>query len=336
MAKRSGKKAGQGGKRGKGRLLSVLFLLLLLAGSLGAAGYFIFLRSPGSEVAADSKPAKTNQHYQPPIPLRAGQPGQSAHPLPGQEPPLPMPRERDLPSDPPAENSPAQDVGPPAEHAGKPRLAIVVDDMGLRDEAGKEMLALDLVLSFSFLPFSPFGEAQQKTARGKGRDILLHLPLEPKDRKWDPGPGTLLASMDATTIQSRFTEALNSVPGAVGVNNHMGSRFTADRVAMEQLLAVLKQKQLFFLDSLTTPESVGPRLATAMGIPFAKRTVFLDNQQDQAAIASQIGVLIERAKSEGEAIGICHPHPATIAALRDQGDRLRDQTVLVGVSRLVH
>jgi len=220
--------------------------------------------------------------------------------------------------------------------ASKPRIAIIVDDMGYRHDIGKDLLSLDLPLSFAFLPFAPYNEQLLALVQAKGRDILLHLPLEAADRKWDPGPGKLTTAMDAAMLAAELRKNLQTVPQAIGVNNHMGSRFTADPAAMRSLLEAVRDLNLFFVDSLTSPASTAYTLAGQMGIKTERRNVFLDNELMPEKIIDQLKTLVTHAKKHGQAIGICHPHPATVVALRRYQEELLAQAHVVGIQQLVH
>jgi len=157
-----------------------------------------------------------------------------------------------------------------------------------------------------------------------GFEILLHLPMEPLGgHANDPGPGALLAAMPPALIRAVLREDLASVPGAVGVNNHMGSRFTADARALEPLMTELETLGLFFLDSRTTPRSQAFAAAQRHGVPAAQRTVFLDDTEDPQLIRAQVEKLLRLARERGSAIGIGHPHPATIEVLAGMRERLR-------------
>ncbi|MDP2757104.1 MAG: divergent polysaccharide deacetylase family protein [Desulfurivibrionaceae bacterium] len=314
MAKGSPKKpARKGAKKKNGRRFGLFCLFLFVAATLVAGFYFMALY-PGS--APD-----------PATPTLSGQakkklPARETDALPGtlyEEPSLPG-------------------QAPPAAKtlAGKPLVAIVIDDMGDRQNTGRTLIALDLPLSFAFLPFTPFSEELQKEARAKGRDILLHLPLEPVDSKANPGRGALTTAMDPETMQSRFREALQTIPTAVGISNHMGSRFTADPKAMRTLLPLVRARDLFFLDSVTGANSVAYDLAREMGVKTVRRTVFLDNDQNPDKIQAQLELLLRLAGEHGQAVGIGHPYPATLEALRRHQTQLRTRAEMVGVSRLVH
>jgi len=223
-------------------------------------------------------------------------------------------------------------LSPPAPADDRPRVIIIVDDMGYRLESGRAMLDLDLVLSFSFLPGAPHTAELVRLAQDQGRDIMLHLPLEPLDPKWNLGPGGLFTSMDQERIAELFAADLAQVP-AIGVNNHMGSRFTADEAAMRRLFPLLKRSNLFFLDSLTSPASIATRLGKELGVTVYRRDLFLDNQRDPSVIAGELDRLVLIARRHGRAIGLCHPYPETVKAL--QGWRPPGDVRLDGIRSLV-
>lgn len=218
----------------------------------------------------------------------------------------------------------------------KARIAIVIDDMGYHNNVARQLLALDLDLSFAFLPYGPHTDSHLSLAAKKGRDILLHLPMEPRDSKWNPGKGTLLTSMNGKKIAQTISNNLSAVPSAIGVNNHMGSHFTEVKPAMQACLQVLKPKNLFFLDSLTTANSKGFQTAREMGVKTAKRDIFLDNIQTAEAIRKQLESLVAIAKKYGTAIAIGHPYQATVDALLANQAILHNEVVLVGVSELMN
>jgi len=322
MAKGSPKKpARKGAKKKNGRRFGLFCLFLFVAATLVAGFYFMALY-PGS--APDPATPTLSRQAKKKLPARETDalPGTlyEEPSLPGQAPPV------------------AASAKKPAAKtlAGKPLVAIVIDDMGDRQNTGRTLIALDLPLSFAFLPFTPFSEELQKEARAKGRDILLHLPLEPVDSKANPGRGALTTAMDPETMQSRFREALQTIPTAVGISNHMGSRFTADPKAMRTLLPLVRERNLFFLGSVTGANSVAYDLAREMGIQAERRTVFLDNDQNPDKIQAQLELLLRLAGEHGQAVGIGHPYPATLEALRRHQTQLRTRAEMVGVSRLVH
>ncbi len=322
MAKVSPKKPSRkGAKKKRARRLGLFCLFLFVAATLAAGFYFMVLypgKQPGAPLPILSGQAKQK-------PLRQG--AESLFP--------PLYEEPALPHQAPPVAIRAKKPGK-TPLPGRPLVAIVIDDMGYRQNTGKALLALDLPLSFAFLPFTPFSEELQQEAQARGRDILLHLPLEPMDPKANPGPGALSTAMDPEAMKARFHEDLQAVPKAIGVNNHMGSRFTANPQAMRTLLALVRTRGLFFLDSVTAADSVAYDLALAMGIQAERRTVFLDNDQNPDKIMAQLDLLVRLAGEHGQAVGIGHPYPATVEALRRYQSQLRTRTEMVGVSRLVH
>ncbi|MBU0479593.1 MAG: divergent polysaccharide deacetylase family protein [Proteobacteria bacterium] len=227
-------------------------------------------------------------------------------------------------------------AGEEPDDAEKPLLAIVIDDMGYQLETGKGLLNLDLELSFAFLPSGPYLEKLSRMAARKGRDVLLHVPLEPADSRWDPGPGALFISMNREEMRAMFRKDLAALPQATGVNNHMGSRFTQNREAMALFLEMVQEHKLFFLDSMTSRNSVGYFMAREMGIKTAKRHVFLDNDREKRKIKKQLSHLLDVAGKKGWAIGIGHPYPQTMAALKEMRPEIGRRARLVGVSRMVH
>ena len=324
MAKGSPKRTARKGARKKmSRRLGLFCLFLFVAATLVAGFYFIVLY-PGKQQGAPA-----------PLPLLSGQ---SKH--------KPLRQETESLSAPLYEEPALPHQAPPVairpKRPGKktltdkPLVAIVIDDMGYRQNTGKALLALDLPLSFAFLPFTPFSEELQQEAQAKGCDILLHLPLEPMDQKTNPGPGALTANMDPEAMQSLFQKDLQAVPKAIGLNNHMGSRFTANSQAMRTLLAMVRAHHLFFLDSVTAANSVAYDLAREMGVKAERRTIFLDNDQNPDKIMAQLDLLVRLAGEHGQAVGIGHPYPATVEALRRYQTQLRTRTEMVGISRLVH
>ncbi|HHD56525.1 MAG TPA: divergent polysaccharide deacetylase family protein [Desulfobulbaceae bacterium] len=217
----------------------------------------------------------------------------------------------------------------------RPQIALIIDDMGYHQQIGRRLLALDYNLTFSFLPNAPYTKKQEEQAWEKGHDVLLHLPMQAHNSTYDPGPGALYLKYSPQRIQALVTEDLKSVPHAIGSNNHMGSRFTENRAAMHEVLAVLKKRGLFFIDSYTTAASTGLDEARRMGIPAARRHVFLDNVQDKKKICRQLDRLVTLAMKKGWAIGIGHPHQATLDALADCGQRMQARVRIVGVHTLV-
>jgi len=217
----------------------------------------------------------------------------------------------------------------------RPLVAIIIDDLGHHQQLGRQFISLDLNLSYSFLPDAPYSGALAEAAFAIGRDILVHLPMEPKNGIWVDGEGGLAVRDTPGRIKQKTTRMLAAVPHAVGASNHMGSRFTEDSEAIRAVLAIIKSRDFLFIDSYTTAASQGLVTAQQLGVPSARRHVFLDNVQELERICGQLDQLVTMAQQQGWAIGIGHPYRTTLAALT-QCDRAQLNGVeIVGVSHLV-
>lgn len=200
------------------------------------------------------------------------------------------------------------------EPASKPRLIIIVDDMGLGRAAYDAVMALPGPLTLSFLPYADDLQRMADGARSRGDAVLLHLPMEPAGGA-DPGPHSLSASMDQQELFNALSWNLSRFDGFVGVNNHMGSKFTRDPQAMKRVLAYLRQRNLFFIDSVTTGSSVAAEAGAAVGAEVYARDVFLDAEPGAEFVRRQLALAEEIARKTGYAVVICHPREATLAAL---------------------
>ena len=189
--------------------------------------------------------------------------------------------------------------------------------MGENQSLLKGLASLDLPLTFAVWPNASFTRQAVELISHKRRDILVHFPMEPKGYpKVNPGDDALFVSMSDAELLARIKANLAAIPEAIGVNNHMGSRFTAHRPGMTLALAEFKRHGLFFLDSMTSSRSVGESVARSTAIPFYKRDTFLDNVKDVNAIVLQLRKAERVAKINGSAIAIGHPYKATLDALR--------------------
>ncbi|MCP3928903.1 MAG: divergent polysaccharide deacetylase family protein [Bacteroidetes bacterium] len=215
-----------------------------------------------------------------------------------------------------------------------PRVAIIIDDMGFHRSIGKQLIDLPLPLSFSFLPQAPFTQELVEKAFHHKKNILIHLPLEPRANKWDPGKGALYLG-ELNSQKTLVLENVKAVPHAIGVNNHMGSLYSEDQHHMEGLIQILKELDLFFVDSFTSAESKGLLVAQQNGVKTARRNVFLDNILVKEEICSKLEKLISLAIKEGAAIGIGHPHRETLVALKECSVLTQKSVQLVEVEKLV-
>ena len=232
--------------------------------------------------------------------------------------------------------TPPKKVVPPKKNNFVPQIAIIIDDIGYDKNLAMGLLNLDKNITFSILPFSPAGTQLAHSLSAKGAELMLHLPMEPTQYpKVNPGPGALFSSMSPDELLDQLRKDIHAVPGTVGANNHMGSRLTADSDKMNQIFTILKKNHLFFIDSRTSPESKCEQSARMFQLKFSHRDVFLDNFQNVEYISGQIEKLIKQAQAHGSAIGIGHPHQATLDALKRELPKLKRKVRLVPASRLV-
>ena len=240
---------------------------------------------------------------------------------------------------PPAQIVPPESRGPAArgpEAQGKPRIAILLDDVGVVRRNAELAATLDAPVTLAFMTYAPDVAAQAAAARTRGHEIMLHLPMEPLSRSENPGPNALVLGLDPAELDRRIDWALSRFDFFVGVNNHMGSRFTADRPGMARVMEALKTKGVFFVDSRTTAQTVAGDEAKRHGVPSLNRDVFLDNDLGAGQIDAQLAEAERKARAQGHALAIGHPHPETIAALKRWIPEARARGIeLVAVSALV-
>ncbi len=210
------------------------------------------------------------------------------------------------------------------------RVAIVIDDLGLDVEMARKFATLPFPVTFSILPNLPHSLETAELAHSQNRQVLLHLPMEPQGYpKTKPGKGALLLAMNDETLLKTLQDALRSTPYVSGVNNHMGSRFTEHSGRMRLVIEEIGRNGLFFLDSATSPRSVGVQTARELHIPHARRDVFLDHTRTESAVKAQLNLLIQKARLQGSAVAIGHPHEVTLKVLQGAADPLRRQGIVV-------
>jgi polysaccharide deacetylase 2 family uncharacterized protein YibQ len=196
------------------------------------------------------------------------------------------------------------------------RLAILIDDAGQKDDLVPAAAALPTQVGIAVLPFLPKSAETASAMHAAGHEVWVHLPMEPENYPADnPGPGAVLVGMTADELRTTVRSALNNIPFAVGVNNHMGSKATADLKTMTWIMQELSVRGMAFIDSRTTINTVAEQAARAQGVPSNRRHVFLDNQRDAAAIRKQLDEAVYRCRLDGEAIAIGHLDPVTIKVL---------------------
>jgi hypothetical protein len=203
----------------------------------------------------------------------------------------------------------------PADIGDKPRVAIVIDDLGLDRPRTERVIALAPAVTLSFLAYSGDLPRLTEAARHAGHEMIVHVPMEPVNTKINMGPNGLATNQPKEEVLRRLNWDLARFVGYVGINNHMGSRFTGDSQAMGWVIEELKARGLMFLDSRTIATSIGAKAAAADGVPFGERDVFLDDEQTATAVDQQLKEVEAVAKRKGTAIAIGHPHDITIATL---------------------
>jgi polysaccharide deacetylase 2 family uncharacterized protein YibQ len=220
---------------------------------------------------------------------------------------------------------------------GLPTIAIVIDDIGFDVELARSFLELKPPPSLSILPTAPHAQVIAHEALGKGVELLLHLPMEPKETNGEESAaGVLLAKMGEAEFIETLNGHLSRVPGVKGVNNHMGSLLTEREDKMALLFRELKKRHLFFVDSRTTPHTVAAKVAADMKVPVASRSVFLDNELSQEAMRAQWDRLLVTARQQGHALAIAHPHQETLVFLREHLGDLRSKARVVRVADIVN
>jgi polysaccharide deacetylase 2 family uncharacterized protein YibQ len=222
-----------------------------------------------------------------------------------------------------------------------PQIAIVIDDFGNNgSETVMDLINLDFPITVSVLPHRPHTTDLAHAAHRAGKEVIAHIPMEPRGYPdADPGEGALMNAHTREQLVRRINEALDDVPHAVGANNHMGSAFTSQHIPMRVLMGRLKSRDLYFLDSMTTPESVGVAEATRAGVPTTRNRMFIDSPLDEYGridVRSQLAELKAVALRRGEAVGLGHPHPETLRVLREVLPELEQAGIeLVFVSELI-
>ncbi|QKS46531.1 divergent polysaccharide deacetylase family protein [Paenibacillus cellulosilyticus] len=223
--------------------------------------------------------------------------------------------------------------------AASKRIAIVIDDFGNGMTGTAEMMKLPFPFTVAVMPFMPTTKADAETAHKLGHDVIVHMPMEPnRGKKEWLGPGAITTDLTDAEIRKRVEAAIDNVPFAVGMNNHMGSKVTADERVMRIVLQVCKERGLFFLDSRTTFKTVIPKVAAELEVPLVSNDVFLDDVYSVAHISKQIGILRKHLQEHEKCIAIGHVGPSgkkTAAVLLSSTPSLRENAVIVKLSELV-
>ncbi|WP_354668378.1 divergent polysaccharide deacetylase family protein [Colwellia sp. D2M02] len=213
------------------------------------------------------------------------------------------------------------------------KVAIVIDDMGYR-YTDEKALSLPGNVTYAMLPHTTYGKKLAIKANEQKNDVIIHIPMEANNRKY-LGPGAITSAMNEQAVHKSLTESFNDIPFAIGINNHMGSYLTKLYKPMTWTMSFLKERDLLFLDSKTSPSSQAVKAAVDIGVPVNSRHVFLDNELTDEYITKQFQHLIRYAKKQKFAIAIAHPHPETVSALTKLIPTLKQNNIeLVPLSSL--
>jgi uncharacterized protein len=212
----------------------------------------------------------------------------------------------------------------------RPKIAIVIDDLGGENKISQELLRWDVPITFSILPFTSYSKILAREAHRKGKEVILHLPMEPHGYpQTRPGEGVLLEEMDEARLLRQLSKDIEAVPYIKGVSNHMGSRLMEDPEKIKTVFSELKRRGLFFLDSRTTPQTVGLQVAQSVGLKAMERNIFIDHSSTEEDIKQQLEQLIRLSLSKGKAIGIGHPHPATLKSIKEMIPKMKEKGIEV-------
>jgi polysaccharide deacetylase 2 family uncharacterized protein YibQ len=279
--------------------------------------------------------ARTAHHPQPVQAVAQASPSQVASPAATAE-PSPSPQAQAS-----AEASAMPSASPvpgaaPTENPNGPQVALIIDDCGQWETTERGIIALPIPITLSVLPHVHYTAQIAQEAADAGKGVMLHVPMEPLSHIY-PGPGEIKTAMTDDAIAKQMEDDVAQVPLAKGMNNHEGSEATADDRVMKDVIAVAKERGLFFIDSRTNAKSVGAADATDAGVLTASRDVFLDNQANVAYTESMLERAVKIAKENGSAIAIGHPKPTTLEAIREMYPKMQAEGVrFVLAQSLVH
>ncbi len=229
--------------------------------------------------------------------------------------PSPPPAARVAPGEPAALRPWRRFAAVAPETGGRPMIAVVIDDMGIDRKRSARVIGFRGPLTLSFLAYADDLGTQTAAAAAAGHELLVHLSMEPDSATVDPGPNVLMSGLEPGELRRRLRWGLSRFEAYVGINNHMGSRFTADAAGMTVVMEEIKSRGLLFLDSRTTDKTVAAALARRAGVPFAERNIFLDHVDDVATVQGRLAELERLARRTGFAVAIGHPRDATLTAL---------------------
>ena len=220
----------------------------------------------------------------------------------------------------------------------KGKIAIIIDDFGYRNDFVTDgFLALDANLTYAVIPGHEHSYFFSEKAKTAGFEVIVHMPMENTGKTYGEEEFVLKTDMDAETIERRVRNAFNQIPAAIGMNNHQGSKASADQQVMSTIARTLKDKNKFFIDSRTTVETIGETTMKIFDVPTASRNVFLDNDDDEEKITQQLMKLVKKSQENGFAIGIGHVKPKTLNVLKKHIPELQKEGFKFEfVSKMLH
>jgi len=231
------------------------------------------------------------------------------------------------------------EAGAKIETHSPKELAIVIDDLGNNMQGSKEMLELPIPLTVAVMPFMPTSESDARLAHEKGHEVIIHMPMEPKNgkRSW-LGPGAITTDLSNEEIRSRVEKAIESVPYAVGMNHHMGSKATEDERVMRVILEVCRENGLYYLDSKTARKSVIPKLASELSVPYLENDLFFDHVYSEQHIYRQASRIINILEQSEHLIAIGHvgiTGDRVVGAIKTYLPEYEKQAKIVPLSQLL-
>lgn len=307
---------------GTAKFVAIAVVLMLICDQFLFGGSRPYIDSAREEFAKRTEAQKALQADPPPVPPAVVQPENGAEFF---EAPLTPPAEMEeqkvaptTPIPPPGleKEKPKLDKKAFVPH-GAPKVAIIIDDLGMDLKRSRAIMDLPAPITLAFLPYGTKTKEYAKIGKQKGHSLIIHTPMEAMDGKQNIGPGGLKQAMSDDQFDAAFGTMLASFDGYEGINNHMGSRLTTDGHKMERLMKILKDHDLYFVDSKTNPKSVAAGEAQMAHVPFAERDVFLDHEETLAFARNALKHTEQLALRRGYAIAIGHPKDNTIAALKE-------------------
>ena len=296
---------------GTAKFVAIAIVFMVICDQFLFGGSRPYIDSAREEVARKVEAQQALQDEPPPVPPAIMRPEDGKEFF---EAPLPVPVAPEEKKVEPEKPKPDKKAFVPH---GSPKVAIIIDDLGMDVRRSRQILDLPAPITLAFLPYAGKTKELAKVGKGKGHSLIIHTPMEAMDGKLNIGPGGLKEAMSEAEFDAAFGTMLASFEGYEGINNHMGSRLTTDDAKMKHLMGILRDHNLFFVDSKTNPKSVAADEAQMAGIPFAERDVFLDHVET-LEFAREALLKTERlALRRGYAIAIGHPKDHTIAALKE-------------------